>query len=106
MTRRTAVATGGAKGIGAATVRALVADGMSVTFCARDADSVAALEQELHAEGGTVLGVAADIAVYHETAQFFDLTRTTLGPVDVLVALQQFLQTGVEITRVLTATPS
>ena len=48
---RVAVVTGGSAGIGAATVRALVADGAAVGFSARNVEAVAALESELSATG-------------------------------------------------------
>lgn len=44
--KRRALVTGGAAGIGAATVRRLVADGMDVTFCDRDAPLGNALATE------------------------------------------------------------
>lgn len=55
---QTALVTGGARGIGLATVSALAALGARVTFTARSADSLAAAEAALH---GAATGVLCDI---------------------------------------------
>ena len=85
MTRRVALVTGGGRGIGAAVVRALAADGAAVAFCARDADSVSALQREIEAGGGEALGVVADMADAAAVAAFVAAAADRLGPVDILV---------------------
>ncbi len=82
---RVAVVTGGSAGIGAATVRALAADGAAVGFSARNPAAVAALESQLSATGVRVLGVAADMSVPEEIDAFLGRVGDELGPVDVLV---------------------
>jgi 3-oxoacyl-[acyl-carrier protein] reductase len=82
---RVAVVTGGSTGIGAATVRALAADGAAVGFSARNAAAVAALETQVSATGVRVLGVAADMSVPEEIDAFLGRVAEELGPVDVLV---------------------
>jgi len=57
---RTAVVTGGSKGIGAATARALAASGVRVAIVARSQEPLTALVDEIRDAGGTALGVAAD----------------------------------------------
>ena len=83
--RRVALVTGGGRGIGAAVVRALAADGAAVAFCARDADSVGALQREIKAGGGEALGVVADMADAAAVAAFVAAAADRLGPVDMLV---------------------
>ena len=82
---RVAVVTGGSAGIGAATVRALAAAGAAVGFSARQSEAVSALESQVSAAGGRVLGVVADMSVAEEIDGFLGRVGDELGPVDVLV---------------------
>ncbi len=63
---QTALVTGGARGIGLATVRALAALGASVTFTARSADSLASAEATLN---GDAKGVNCDITDANRLAE-------------------------------------
>jgi NAD(P)-dependent dehydrogenase (short-subunit alcohol dehydrogenase family) len=82
---RVAVVTGAGRGIGAATVRTLVREGATTAFCARSADAVASLEDEIGSSGSTVLGAVADMGDVSQTDAFLDLVSAQLGPVDILV---------------------
>ena len=48
-----ALVTGASKGIGAATARTLASQGAHVVLVARDVKALEAVEDEIHAEGGT-----------------------------------------------------
>ncbi len=74
---RTAVVTGASSGIGAATARALAADGFHVVCAARREDRVAALAEEI---GGTP--VACDVT---DAASVRGLAEVAGSPVHVLV---------------------
>jgi NAD(P)-dependent dehydrogenase (short-subunit alcohol dehydrogenase family) len=78
---RAAIVTGGAGGLGAATVRRLVAAGMGVVVFDRDGDRGNALAEEL---GERVLAVAGDTVVDEDVAAAIEATRS-LGPLSVLV---------------------
>jgi NAD(P)-dependent dehydrogenase (short-subunit alcohol dehydrogenase family) len=78
-----AVVTGGTAGIGAATVRALAADGATVGFSGRNEEMIAALEGE--ASAGGIRGIAADMSLPEQIDAFLERVNDELGPVDILV---------------------
>jgi NAD(P)-dependent dehydrogenase (short-subunit alcohol dehydrogenase family) len=59
---KTALVTGGGSGIGAMIARGLVRRGVRTYITGRDAARVAAFAQELAAEGGECVGLAAELA--------------------------------------------
>ncbi|RAI04269.1 short-chain dehydrogenase [Acuticoccus sediminis] len=77
---RTALVTGGSKGIGLATGRCLAAEGVDVTLVARSADVLAAAAASI-AGPGKVTTVAADLADEAERQRVVE----TVGDVDILV---------------------
>ena len=81
MTARTAIVTGGGRGIGAAVARALTERGVAVTVFARTAVQV----ERLVAEGRAALAVSGDVAREEDVARLVSAHERTLGPVDVLV---------------------
>jgi NAD(P)-dependent dehydrogenase (short-subunit alcohol dehydrogenase family) len=81
-----AIVTGGGRGIGAATVRALARAGYAVAInYARDAASATALVDELTSAGGRAIAIAADVAEEEAVVALFRRTRDSLGPVTALV---------------------
>ena len=79
---RTAIVTGAGSGIGEATVRLLVADGMRVAGVVREAASLHALEVETQ---GACFAVAADLADRTATLAAVSEAIARLGRVDLLV---------------------
>jgi NAD(P)-dependent dehydrogenase (short-subunit alcohol dehydrogenase family) len=78
---RAAIVTGGAGGLGAATVRRLVEAGMGVVVFDRDSDRGHALAKEL---GDGVLAVAGDTTDDDDAGTAIEATRS-LGPLSLLV---------------------
>ncbi len=85
-TRRTAIVTGGSRGIGLAIARRLATDGydLVVTY-QRDIDSAESARQELQALGGMVEILAADVSTAEGAAATIETALEKLGKVDVLV---------------------
>ena len=82
---RTAIVTGGARGIGAAVARKLASDGMSVAVLDLDAAACAPVVDEITAAGGTAIAVGANVADEAEVGAAVDLVASELGAPTVLV---------------------
>jgi NAD(P)-dependent dehydrogenase (short-subunit alcohol dehydrogenase family) len=82
---RVAVVTGGSKGIGAATCRALAANGVKVAVVARDHASIDSVVDELRAGGAKAVGVSADMVNFAEIERMRAEVERELGPADILV---------------------
>lgn len=83
---KVAVVTGGSRGIGAATSRALAGSGARVAVNGRDEEAVDATVERIRSEGGEASGVAADVTDFVAVEAMRRRTEEELGPVDVLVA--------------------
>lgn len=81
---RHAIVTGGTRGIGRAVTERLLAEGMSVSICARDPDGVAAAVTEL-SEAGTVWGEAVDVGDHAALRSWAERAIERAGGVDVVV---------------------
>src|SRR4051812_16617227 len=79
---RVAVITGASSGIGAATARALAADGYRVALLARRVDRIKALADEL---GSGALAIEADVTDRDALVAAADRVRQEFGRIDMLV---------------------
>jgi 3-oxoacyl-[acyl-carrier protein] reductase len=82
---KTAVVTGGSRGIGAAVAALLAERGAAVVVSARDADRLNAAVKDLEAMGAAVVGVAGDVSRREDAERVVDTARERFGRVDILV---------------------
>jgi len=80
-----ATVTGGASGIGEATVRRFVAEGAKVVFADRDGDRGKRVAAEIEASGGKAIFVEAHMEREAEAAAFVRQAADRFGRLDVLV---------------------
>ncbi len=83
---KTAIVTGGTRGIGKAVVQELVSRGANVAFnYARSADEAENLTSEINAGGGKAFSAQCDVADTNASAEFVKAVTSEFGTVDYLV---------------------
>jgi 3-oxoacyl-[acyl-carrier protein] reductase len=83
---KTAVVTGGTKGIGRAIAEEFAKEGANVAFCARNAQEVAETQSALEAHGVKAVGTVLDVSDAAGLRAWVDATASTFGSIDMVVA--------------------
>jgi len=82
---KSALVTGGTRGIGRAVAEALLREGASVAICGRSEESVNRALSEMGAIGGKVAGCGADVSNPDDVAALFRMVDEQLGGLDILI---------------------
>jgi len=83
---KTAIVTGGTKGIGGGIAEALIREGVSVCISARDQDEVDRAVKELNgSKAGRAMGLVCDVRRHDQVAALIDHTVKELGGLDILI---------------------
>jgi NAD(P)-dependent dehydrogenase (short-subunit alcohol dehydrogenase family) len=82
---KTAIITGGSKGIGKAIAQALSGAGARVALAARGRDDLEQAAKEIEAAGGRALAVPTDVTNPEQVQALVDRTVAELGTVDILI---------------------
>jgi 3-oxoacyl-[acyl-carrier protein] reductase len=83
---KTAIVTGGTKGIGLAIAESLLERGAKVMLCARNAAEVETTVESLRQRfGDGVYGASCDVTVYAQVCELFAAASEAFGGVDILI---------------------
>ena len=92
---RTALVTGGSRGIGAAISRALAEAGAAVAINYRErTDEAKKLAEDLRKTGVDIITVQADVSLAAAVSKMVDIAKSELGTIDILIN-----NAGIAITR-------
>jgi 3-oxoacyl-[acyl-carrier protein] reductase len=83
---RSAIVTGGSRGIGRETARQFLEEGVRVTICGRNKETLEKTRDELaKATGGEIQAMVADMTKEADIARLVDAAKQKFGTVDILV---------------------
>ena len=82
---RTALVTGGSRGLGKHCALSLAREGVNVAICGRSQDTLDDTSAELRALGVEAVGIVADVSDTEQAAPLHEQVVDRLGPVDILV---------------------
>lgn len=82
---KTAIVTGGGRGLGQYMAEALSDAGANVVICSRKLEPLQEVQEEIRARGGKALAVACDVTDPEDVEKVVSEAEETFGTVDVLV---------------------
>jgi 2-hydroxycyclohexanecarboxyl-CoA dehydrogenase len=97
---KVAAVTGGASGIGEATVRRFVAEGASVAFCDRDGERGQRVAAELEAAGAKIAFTHADVGTEAACLAFVNGAAQKFGRLDIGYFRKTLVQNKSTVSRI------
>ncbi len=97
---KTALVTGSSKGIGAATAQALAAAGAHVVITGRDVKALEAVEDAIHAAGGTATIAPVDLSETDGIARLASALAGRWDTLDILVIAAAYLPSLGPVTQI------
>jgi gluconate 5-dehydrogenase len=82
---KTAIVTGGGRGLGAYIAQALSDAGANVVLCSRNAAACKEVKHEIEAKGGKALALACDITRLNDVEKVVQAAQESFGAIDILV---------------------
>jgi NAD(P)-dependent dehydrogenase (short-subunit alcohol dehydrogenase family) len=82
---KTAIVTGGGRGLGEYIAQALSDAGANVVLCSRKADACEQVKHEIEEKGGKALALACDITKLDDIQRVVEAAQETFGAIDILV---------------------
>lgn len=82
---KTAIVTGGGRGLGQYMAEALSDAGARVVLCSRKLDALEEVKQEIEDAGGTAMAVACDVSNPDDIQRVVDQTQAEFGAIDILI---------------------
>ncbi|MBV9958807.1 MAG: SDR family NAD(P)-dependent oxidoreductase [Acidobacteria bacterium] len=91
---KTALITGGSRGLGLVLAREAARQGARVAICARDAEELERARADLKARGASVLAVPCDVTQRVQVNELVESVRERFGGIDVLINNAGVIQVG------------
>lgn len=85
LAHKTAIVTGGGKGLGAQIAMALAESGANIVLCSRDLNACEEMGEELAKMGTKVLALSCDVTSHEDIKKVIAKTKDTFGTIDILV---------------------
>lgn len=85
LTGKTAIVTGGGRGLGAQIAKGFAEAGANVVLCSRNIEACIEMSKELEALGVRSIGLACDVTNQHDVKKVVEETMKIFGTIDILV---------------------
>lgn len=82
---KTAIVTGGGRGLGAYAAEALSDAGANVVLCSRKLEACEQIQAEIEAKGGNALAVACDVTQPQDVQRVVEAALEKFGAIDILI---------------------